>query len=84
MRDIDKSKKARNDPDVEKEALEWSDKLREMYGITQKIVQKVYSNNMLSDNYFFEISINSVNDKSFKRYCCVKADFINIFLLFTI
>lgn len=38
---MDRSEKAMKDPDVDKQAREWSDKLLEEYGITPQDVSKV-------------------------------------------
>lgn len=41
MRDLDRSEKARIDPDVDKQARQWAQKLELEYGVTEKHVQKV-------------------------------------------
>lgn len=41
MRDLDNSEKARHDPDVDKQAREWAERLERQFGITKKYVQKV-------------------------------------------
>lgn len=42
MRDLDKSEKAKFDPDVDKQARLWSEKLELEFGVTKEHVQKVF------------------------------------------
>lgn len=42
MRDLDQSAKAKFDPDVDKQARLWTEKLELEFGITKEHVQKVF------------------------------------------
>ncbi|KAH7730038.1 Protein F53F4.11 [Aphelenchoides avenae] len=49
--DLDRSEKAMKDPDVDKQAREWSDKLLEEYGITPQDVSKIFTFRQLEREY---------------------------------
>lgn len=51
MADLDKSSEARRDPDVDKQARLWEDKLLEEHGITKKHVQKVMTVTQFAREY---------------------------------
>uniref|UniRef100_F1KYM1 Ribosomal L1 domain-containing protein n=1 Tax=Ascaris suum TaxID=6253 RepID=F1KYM1_ASCSU len=51
MADIDRSEKARFDPDVDKQSRKWEDILREAYGITRAHVHKILTKRQLEREY---------------------------------
>ncbi|VDK54622.1 unnamed protein product [Gongylonema pulchrum] len=81
MRDLDRSDKARHDPDVDKQAREWAEKLEYEYGITKQHVQKILTKRQLEREYhtYYEkrqlasaydlFFVDSVVEKSVVHFC---------------
>ncbi|VDK77921.1 unnamed protein product [Litomosoides sigmodontis] len=81
MRDLDKSVKAKFDPDVDKQARLWSEKLELEFGVTKEHVQKILTKRQLEREYHsyydrrqlassYDIFlVDSMIEKSVIRFC---------------